>query len=159
MQIGQFPPWWRHQLKENALSLWPPYRRRSIITWLSVHASVCFVPARVSGCVKKRWGGGQRTDRRHDVYIRSVYWDCASMQPHCDTHHMSNLVPFIISLYSQRAHLACHYQRSLLFPSTCAWDPNETSMSTKDNSAILVNPIVYTIVKTYDAEIIPISDV
>lgn len=30
------------------------------------------------------------------------------------------------------------------------WDPSETNMSSADNSAISVNPIVYIIVKTYN---------
>lgn len=81
-----------------------------------------------------------------------LFWDRASIEPRCDTHHTSNLVPFIITLYSQRPHLACHYQRSLLFSSMYVWNPSETNMSTVGNSAILVNPIVYTILKTCNPE-------
>lgn len=38
------------------------------------------------------------------------------------------------------------------------WNPSETNMSNVDNGAILVNPIVYIILKTYNPERIPISD-
>lgn len=69
------------------------------------------------------------------------------MRACCDTHHISNLLPFIISLYSQRPHLTCYYQRSLLFPFMYVWNPTETNVSAADNRAILVHPIVYVLPK------------
>lgn len=38
------------------------------------------------------------------------------------------------------------------------WNPTETNVSAADNGAILVNPIVYILLKTEDPERIPISD-
>lgn len=102
-------------------------------------------------------GGTGETDNMMFT-LGLFFWDCATIQPCSDTHHMSNLVPFIITLYPQRPHLACYYQRSLLFPSMCVWNPSETNMSNIDNSAILVNPIAYITLKTDNPERIPISD-
>lgn len=81
--------------------------------------------------------------RERDMFtLGLLFWDCGSIQPCCDTRHTSNLLPFIISLYSQRPHLVCYYQRSLLFSSMYVGNPSETSMSSMDNWAILVNPFV-----------------
>lgn len=126
----------------------------------SLHGSVClcqWVCEKATHCVCVCVGWVREIDNMMFT-LGLLSRDCASIQPCCDTHHTSNLVPFIISLYSQRPHLVCYYQRSLLFPSMYVWNPTETNMSNTDNSAILVNPIVYIILKTCNPEIIHISD-
>lgn len=127
-----------------------------IITWLGVCLYACVCVSQWV-CEKQTNRGKGETDNTMFTF-GLFFWDCASIQPCCDTHHTSNLVPFLITLYSQRPHLACYYQRSLLFPSMYVWNPSETNMSNIDNNAIFVNPIVYIILETYNPERIPISD-
>lgn len=112
-----------------------------IITWFNMSLNPWF-------CVLERhkWKEKGRVDNIMFTLALS-FWDCASAQPCCDTHHIDNLVLFIITLYSQRPHLVCYYQRSLLFPSMYAWNPGETNTSIADNSTILGDPIAYTILR------------
>lgn len=149
MLMSQFPSWMETSKARGAPSLW--LHRASWYHYMAqcALASLCLcVCACASGCVRKRQMGGKGEIDNMMFTLGLFFWDCASIQPCCDTCHMSNLVPLIITLYSQRPHLACYYQRSLLFPSMYVWNPSETNTSTVDNSAILVNPIVYIILKT-----------
>lgn len=134
---------------------------------VSLHGSVCarmlvFVHALVCVCISgratKRQSGGKGGIDNMMFTLDVLLWERASIQPCCDTHHTSNLVAFIITLYSQRPHLVCYYQRSLLFPSMYVWNPFETNMSHVDNGTILVNPIVYVLLRMCNPERIPISD-
>lgn len=151
MLMRQFSSWMETSKERGAPSLHTGYTGvYGIITWFSVclDTYVCE-------------GDTNREKGRIDNIMFTLglcCWDCASIQPCCDTHHMSNLVPFIITLYSQRPHLACYYQRSLLFPSMLVWNPSETNMSNADNRTILVDPIVYIILRVCSPERIPISD-
>lgn len=146
MLMRQFPSWMETSKAKGAPSLW--LHRAS---WY--HYMAQCVLQRSCSCARERetHGGKGRID--NTMFTFALYfWDRASIQPCCDTHHMSNLVAFIITLYSQRPHLACYYQRSLLFPSMYVWSPSETNMSNADNSTILVDPIVYIILRVYSLE-------
>lgn len=161
MLMSQFPSWMETSKARGAPSLW--LHGASWYHYMAecAPASTCLCVCLCQWVCEKKtnvggWGRGEIDNMMFTLGLS--FWDCASIQACCDTHHTSNLVPFIITLYSQRPHLVCHYQRSLLFPSTYVWNPSETNMSHVDNSAILVNPIVYIILKTCNPERIPISD-
>lgn len=118
------PPGWRHQRQVEL-----PLSIAAQGFMVSLHGSMCaraLVFASVGLCqwvCEKEvngWGGlGGRGTHNMMFTLGLLFWDRATIQPRTDTHHMSNLVPFIITLYPQRPHLACYYQRSLLFPSMC----------------------------------------
>lgn len=161
MLMSPFPSWMETSKASGAPSLWLHrvswyhYMAQCALASLCLCVCAC-VCQRV--CEKATNGGGKGEIDNIMFTLGLFFWECASIQPCCDTHHTSNLVPFIITLYSQRPHLVCYYQRSLLFPSMYVWNPSETNMSHIDNSAISVNPIVYIILKTHNPERIPISD-
>lgn len=149
MLMSQYPSWMETSKARGAPSRWLHWASWHHYTARCALASSCLCVRLCQWvCERDKWGcGGGEIDNMMFT-LGLFFWDCASIQPCCDTHHTSNLVVFVITLYSQRPRLACHYQRSLLFPSMYVWNPSETNMSTVDKSAILVNPIVYILLKT-----------
>lgn len=136
MLMIQFPSWMETSKESGAPFLWK--HRASWHLDTAQRALVCLGCELVCVCVcveeAKREGEEGESARDNMMFTLGLFfWERASIQPCCDTHHTSNLAPFIITLYSQRPHLVCYYQRSSSFPSMYVRNPTETNMSNVDN--------------------------